>query len=73
MDKLKRIENQKNYYKSNFTSEEQQMHLNFTIDAIKQLLNQYETRFIAGNDRDLTNLAMIEDFQYFLENINLKK
>lgn len=73
MDKLKRIENQKNYYKSNFTPEEQQMHLNFTIDAIKQLLNQYETRFIAGNDRDLTNLAMIEDFQYFLENINLKK
>lgn len=73
MDKLKRIEKQKNYYKNNFTLEEQQMHLNFTIDAIKQLLDQYETRFIAGNDRDLTNLAMIEDFQYFLENINLKK
>ena len=73
MDRLKRIEKAKNYYKNNFTPEEQQMHVNFTVDAIKVLLSNFENSFVTNNDEDLFNLAMIEDFQYFLENIKLKK
>lgn len=73
MDRLKRIEKAKDYYKNNFTSEEQQMHVNFTVDAVKELLSDFENSFVTNNDKDLFNLAMIEDFQYFLENIKLKK
>jgi hypothetical protein len=73
MERLKRIESAKNYYKSNFTPEEQQMHVNFTVDAIQQLLSNFENKFVTNDDKDLFNLAMIEDFQHFLENIDLKK
>ena len=70
MDRLKRVEQIKQYYKDNFTPEEQQMHLNFTSDAIKELLNTYENKFVTGNDRHLMNLAMLEDFLEFMERIN---
>jgi len=73
MDRLKRIEKARDYFKNNFTPEEQQMHVNFTVDAVKELLSDFENSFVTNNDKDLFNLAMIEDFQYFLENIKLKK
>jgi len=73
MDRLKRIEKARDYFKDNFTPEEQQMHVNFTVDAVKELLSDFENSFVTNNDKDLFNLAMIEDFQYFLENIKLKK
>tara|TARA_E500000318_G_scaffold3591_1_gene3977 strand:- start:303 stop:524 length:222 start_codon:yes stop_codon:yes gene_type:complete len=73
MKRLKRIEAARNYYKSNFTPEEQQMHVNFTVDAVKELLTDFENSFVTNDDKDLFNLAMIEDFQNFLENIKLKK
>ena len=73
MGRLKRIQKAKDYYKNNFTPEEQQMHVNFTVDAVKELLSDFENSFVTNNDKDLFNLAMIEDFQYFLENIKLKK
>ena len=73
MGRLKRIQKAKDYYKNNFTPEEQQMHVNFTVDAVKELLSDFENSFVTNNDKDLFKLAMIEDFQYFLENIKLKK
>ena len=73
MDRLKRIEKARDYFKDNFTPEEQQMHVNFTVDAVNELLSDFENSFVTNNDKDLFNLAMIEDFQYFLENIKLKK
>ena len=73
MKRLKRIEAGRNYYKNNFTPEEQQMHVNFTVDAIQELLTDFENSFVTNDDTDLFNLAMIEDFQNFLENIKLKK
>lgn len=68
MQVLKRIEREKNYYKDNFSKEEQQMHVNYTIDAIKELLNMFENNFVTNNNSHLYQLAMINDFKEYLEN-----
>lgn len=71
MQVLKRIEKEKQYYKDNFSKEEQQMHVNHTVDAIKELLNQFENNFVTNNDSHLYKLAMINDFKEYLEDIAL--
>ena len=71
MQVLKRIEKEKNYYKTNFSKEEQQMHVNHTVDAIRELLYQFENKFITDNDSHLYKLAMINDFKEYLEDTTL--
>ena len=72
MQTLQRINKEKDYYKDNFSPEEQQMHVNYTVDAINELLTDFENRFVTGNDNHLYKLAMINDFKDYLENAILK-